>query len=314
MDPLSPAPTPVPPGSGAAPNPAGASADLIKDTTTQTFAADVLEPSKDVPVIIDFWAPWCGPCRQLTPMLEKAVTAAQGAVRLVKMNIDDHPEVAQQLRVQSIPAVFAFKDGQPVDGFMGAQPESQIKEFIGRLAGPIGPSRAEEICQAAAAAFDAGDLAGAAQLFAQCLQEDPGHMPAIAGLAQCYIQNGDLPQAEQTLSLAPPDARNSAEITAALAALTAAQKAAEVGDVGALEARLAQNEKDHQARLDLAIAMSAAGQREAAVTHLLKIVEMDRAWNDEAARKQLVEFFEAYGPTDDVTVAGRRQLSSLLFS
>ena len=282
---------------------------LIVDTTTQTFARDVLDASRDVPVIVDFWAPWCGPCKQLTPILEKAVLAARGAVKLVKMNIDDHPEVAQQLRVQSIPAVFAFKNG-----FMGAMPESQVKSFIEKLAGGLAPSPAEELIEMAQAALAAGDLSRAAQGFAQAVQEEPGHPAAVGGLARCYIEAGDLDRARQTLALVRPDGKNDPAFTAAEAALSLAEKAAELGDVSELIARLEANPKDHQARFDLALALNAAGERERAVEELLIIVEYDRKWNDEAARKQLVEFFEAYGPKDEATLSGRRRLSSILFS
>jgi putative thioredoxin len=287
---------------------------LIIDTTTQNFARDVLEVSRQVPVIVDFWAPWCGPCKQLTPILENAVKAARGAVRLVKMNIDEEPEVAQQLRVQSIPAVFAFKNGQPVDGFMGALPESQIKAFIARLVGDLGPSPAEELVAMGREAFEAGDLSRAAQAFAQAAQEEPGNPAAVAGLARCYIKAGDFDRAKQTLALVRPDARNDPEFTAAEAALSLAEKAADLGDIGELQARIEANPKDHQARFDLALALNARGDREGAVEQLLISIEYDRNWNEEAARKQLVEFFDAYGPKDEVTLSGRRRLSSILFS
>ena len=296
-------------GMGAAP-----AGELIKETTTRDFAADVLDASMQVPVIVDFWAPWCGPCKQLTPVLEKLVLAARGAVRLVKMNIDDHPAVAQQLRIQSIPAVFAFKNGQPVDGFMGALPESQVRAFIEKLAGGVGPSPAEEMIEAAQAALDAGDLAGAAQAFARAIQIEPGVPAAVAGLARCYIESGDFERARQTLGLVRPDAKNDPEITAALAALSLAEKSADAGDTAELEARLQANPRDHDARFNLALALNAKGDKEGAVDQLLISVEYDRKWNDEAARKQLVEFFEAYGPKDEVTLAGRRRLSSILFS
>jgi len=294
---------------------AGADADgLIVDTTTQTFARDVIEASRQVPVIVDFWAPWCGPCKQLTPILEKAVLAARGAVKLVKMNIDDHPAVAQQLRIQSIPAVYAFKNGQPVDGFMGALPESQIKAFIERLAGGLEPSPAEQLIEMGQQAFEARDLAQAAQAFAQAVQEEPGHPAAVAGLARCYIEAGDLDRARQTLALVSPDGKIDPAFTAAEAALSLAEKAAELGDVSELIERIKTNPKDHQARFDLSLALNAAGERERAVEELLIIVEYDRNWNEEAARKQLVEFFEAYGPKDEATLSGRRRLSSILFS
>ncbi|MBX3494737.1 MAG: thioredoxin [Parvibaculum sp.] len=287
---------------------------LIVDTTTQTFAQDVLEASRAVPVIVDFWAPWCGPCKQLTPILEKTVLAARGAVKLVKMNIDDHPAVAQQLRIQSIPAVYAFKNGQPVDGFMGALPESQVKAFIERLAGGLEPSPAEQLIEMAGEALEARDLSRAAQAFAQAVQEEPGHPAAVAGLARCYIEAGDLDRARQTLALVRPDGKTDPAFTAAEAALSLAEKAADLGDVSELIERIKTNPKDHQARFDLALALNAAGERERAVEELLIIVEYDRNWNEEAARKQLVEFFEAYGPKDEATLSGRRRLSSILFS
>ena len=288
--------------------------ELITATTTETFIADVIEASRRVPVIVDFWAPWCGPCKQLTPLLEKVVLAARGAVKLVKMNIDEHPAIAQQLQIKSIPAVFAFKGGQPVDAFMGMVPESQLRAFIEQLAGGIGPTPAEEIITAAQQALAAGDLGAAAQLFAQAVQEDPGNPVAIAGLARCYLQSGDLDRARQTLGLAPPDALKHPDMIAAQAALGIAEKAINIGDLGPLYARLEQNPKDHEARLELAIALNAKNDRQGAVDQLLEIVEMDRQWNDAAARKQLVEFFDAYGPQDEITLSGRRRLSSILFS
>lgn len=289
-------------------------AEVIFDTTTHTFAADVLDASAQVPVIVDFWAPWCGPCKQLTPILEKVVLAARGAVRLVKMNIDEHPEVAQQLRVQSIPAVFAFKDGKPVDGFMGALPESQVREFIERLAGDVGPTPLEEMIAIGQAALEANDLARAAQAFGAAIQHEPGDPAAVAGLAHCYTASGDFERAHQTLGLVRPDSKNHTDIKAAEAALSLAEKSATLGDTTELLARIEQNPKDHQARFDLALALNAKGDKEGAVDQLLISFEYDRKWNDEAARKQLVEFFDAYGPKDEVTLSGRRRLSSIMFS
>jgi putative thioredoxin len=235
-------------------------------------------------------------------------------VKLVKMNIDEEPEVAQQLRIQSIPAVYAFKNGQPVDGFMGAMPESQVKAFIARLAGDTGPSPAEELIEIGREAFEAGDLSRAAQAFAGAAQEEPGNPAAVAGLARCYIAAGDLDRAKQTLALVRPDARNDAEIAAAQAALSLAEKADDLGDIAELQAKVEANPKDHQARFDLALALNARGDREGAVDQLLISIEYDRNWNEQAARKQLVEFFDAYGPKDEITLSGRRRLSSILFS
>ena len=289
-------------------------AEVIFDTTTQTFAADVLDASMEVPVIVDFWAPWCGPCKQLTPILEKVVLAARGAVRLVKMNIDEHPQVAQQLRVQSIPAVFAFKGGKPVDGFMGALPESQVRDFITRLVGDVGPTPAEEMIAIGHASLEAGDLGRAAQAFGAAIQHEPGNPSAVAGLTLCYIQSGDLDRARQTLGLVRPDGKNNPEIKAAEAALSLAEKSEALGDTSELLERIEKNPKDHQARFDLALALNARGDKEGAVDQLLISFEYDRKWNDEAARKQLLEFFDAYGPKDEVTLSGRRRLSSIMFS
>jgi len=307
---------PPEPGGGAPATPAG-SDDLIKDATTQSFAADVLDASMQTPVIVDFWAPWCGPCKQLTPILEKVVQQAQGAVRLVKMNIDDHPEVAQQLRVQSIPAVFAFKGGQPVDGFMGALPESQIKRFVEALAGgALAPTPAEQMLEAAAAAMEAGDIGAAAQAFAAVLQEDRANPKAIAGLARCYIQTGDLDRATEVLALAEGPLADDPDVKGAKAALeiAASGPAEPDNDLAPLIAKLEADPADHAARIELAIALNAAGDREGATDHLVESVRRDRAWNEEAARNQLLQFFEAWGPMDDATKDGRRKLSSVLFS
>ncbi len=286
--------------------------EAIKNTTTQDFMRDVVEASRERPVLVDFWAPWCGPCKQLTPVLEKVVRAAKGAVHLVKMNIDDHPEVPGQMGVQSIPAVFAFKDGQPVDGFMGALPESQINAFIARLVGETVGAAAE--VETAEAALEAGDVNAAAQVFGEILQGDPENMDALGGLTKCYIKTRDLDRAEQTLALAPPAKADSAPIAGARAALGLARKSDDAGDVEAARAKADENPNDPQARFDLALALNASGDREGALEALLTIVAKNRTWNDDAARKQLVQFFEAWGSTDPATVSGRQKLSSLLFA
>jgi putative thioredoxin len=287
-------------------------ADLIKNTTTQDFMRDVVDASRERPVLVDFWAPWCGPCRQLTPVLEKIVRGAKGAIRLVKLDIDQHPEIPGQMGVQSIPAVFGFKDGRPVDGFMGALPESRVKAFIARLIGDSADDTAD--LEAAEAALEAGDVNAAAQAFGEILQGDAENAQAAAGLAKCYIKTGDLERAEQTLALVPPAKAESAPVASARAALELAKKAGEAGDVDSLRAKVSADPSDPQARFDLALALNAKGDRQGALNELLTIVAKNRAWNDDAARKQLVQFFDAWGPSDPATASGRQKLSSLLFA
>jgi putative thioredoxin len=297
--------------------PAPSNSPHIKDSGLETFAADVLEASREVPVIVDFWAPWCGPCKQLGPALEKAVTDANGAVKLVKVNIDENQEIARQLRIQSIPTVYAFKNGQPVDGFQGAIPESQIRAFVQGLTGGGhgGPDHAEEVLAAAEEAFAAGDIGNAAQAFAHVLQDEPGHPKAVAGLARCYLKGGDVERAKQTLQLVRPDGATDEAIRAIEAELALQeQSAAKASELEPLRAKVAADPKDHQARYDLALALDGAGDRDGAITELLEVIRRDRKWNDEAARKHLLTLFDAMGPTDDRTLAGRRKLSGILFS
>ncbi|MCP8938729.1 thioredoxin [Alsobacter sp. SYSU M60028] len=291
----------------------GAGDSLISETTTQGFRQDVMAESMRRPVLVDFWAPWCGPCKQLTPVLEKVVTAARGAVKLVKMNIDEHPQIAGQLGIQSIPAVIAFKGGQPVDGFMGALPEAQVKAFIDKVAGPAGPGPVEEILEEAEAIAATGDVTGAAALYAEALEHEPGNLRAIAALAKLHLDLGDLEAAKRFLAMAPADKAGDPAIAAVRAAIDLAEQAAALGDHAELEAKLAANPADHQARFDLALALAAGGDREAATDHLVEIIKRDRAWNDDGARRQLLQFFEAWGPMDEMTVAGRRKLSAVLF-
>ena len=292
---------------------AAAEADLIKNTTTKDFLRDVIDASREVPVLVDFWAPWCGPCRQLTPLLEKAVRAAKGAVKLVKLNIDEHPQIPGQMGVQSIPAVFAFQDGRPVDGFMGALPEPRVKSFIARLIGDDTADVAADM-EAAEAALGAGDVNSAAQAFGEALQKDAENARAAAGLAKCYIKTGDLVRAEQTLALVPSAKSDSAAVASARAALELARKAASAGDAEALRAKLSANPSDTQSRFDLALALNAKGDRQGALDELLNIIRKDRTFNDDAARKQLLQLFDAWGASDPATVAGRQRLSSLLFA
>jgi putative thioredoxin len=301
-------------GGGAA---AAGDANLVKDGSTATFMVDVIDASHDAAVVVDFWAPWCGPCKQLGPAIEKAVRDAKGAVRLVKINIDENQELAQQMRIQSIPAVYAFKDGRPVDGFVGALPDSQVKAFVGKLAAAAGPgvSPILEAVTLGKEAFAAGDLPRAANIFAQVVQHDPGNVDAMAGLARIAIAKKDLTQAREILAKIPAEHANHAEVIAARAGLELAEVGAKAaGETDALKARLERDPKDHQARLDLASALFAAGDREAAIDQLLEAVRRDREWNEQAARKQLVKFFEAIGLGDPLTVQSRKRLSSILFS
>lgn len=300
-------------GSGEA---APAAADLIKETTTQTFVKDVIEESKRQPVLIDFWAPWCGPCRQLTPTLEKVVRAAKGKVKLVKMNIDEHPAIPGQMGIQSIPAVIAFVNGQPADGFMGAVPESQVTAFIDKLTAGMpgaGPSVAELLKEAEAVLAES-DPATAASIYAEVLAADATNIAALAGLARCYMETGAIDQAKQTLAMVPESKRADPAVKAVQAMIDLAEQAKTLGPVAELEKKVAADPLDHQARFDLAIALNANGDRAKATDRLLEIVKRDRKWNDDGARKQLVQFFEAWGPTDEATVEGRKRLSTILFA
>ncbi len=294
---------------GSVPAPQAAP-DLIKETTTQTFVKDVIEESKRQPVLIDFWAPWCGPCRQLTPIIEKAV-------KLVKMNIDEHPAIPGQMGIQSIPAVIAFVNGQPADGFMGAVPESQVTAFIDKLTAGMpaaGEPNIAEILKEAEAVLAEGDPATAASIYAEVLAADATNIAGLAGLAKCYMATGAIEQAKQTIAMVPESKRNDAGVKAVQASIDLAEQAKALGPVTELEQKVAANPLDHQARFDLATALNASGKRAEATNQLLEIVKRDRKWNEDGARKQLVQFFEAWGPTDEATVDGRKRLSTILFS
>ena len=295
---------------GGAPAP---QSDLVKDTTTKTFREDVLTESVKQPVLVDFWAPWCGPCKQLQPIIEKVVKAAGGKVKLVKMNIDENPEIAGQLGIQSIPAVIAFQRGQPVDGFMGALPESQVKGFVERLVGPLGPGAAEELIAQAQEAQAQGDAAGAAALFAAVLAQEPENIAALAGLARVELDAGNLEGARGVIAAVPDAKMSDPAVASVLAAIELAEKSASLGDTAELEAKIAQNANDHQARFDLAMALAAKDKRDDAVDHLIEIIKRDRTWDEDGARRQLLQFFDAWGPMDETSIAGRRKLSAVLF-
>ena len=299
---------------GQKPEAAASPDGLIKDSSERTFVADVVEASRDVPVLVDFWAPWCGPCKQLTPVLEKVVKEAKGAVKLVKINIDENKRIAAQMRIQSIPAVFAFRNGQPVDGFMGALKESEVRDFIKRLGGDAGPSPVEELLAIAAEAVTANDLSTAAQAYGQVLQEEPQNPVALGGLAKCYLASGDIERAKQAIAMVPPEHANHEAIAAVQAQLKLADQAEAAGDIAPLQAKVQQDPADHQARLDLAAALAARGESEPAIAELLESIRRDRNWNEAAARKQLLTLFEALGAADPAVQAGRRKLSTLLFS
>ena len=287
--------------------------DLVKDATTASFRVDVIAESARQPVLVDFWAPWCGPCKQLTPVLEQVVRAAGGKVKLVKLDIEAHPQIPGQLGIQSIPAVIAFQKGQPVDGFTGALPAGQIRDFIERLVGPVAGEGAEIVAEAEKA-LAAGDFELAAEAFGEALAIDSADPAAVGGMARALVGLGDLDLARETLASAPEGAQNHAALQAAQAALEVASKAEAVGDVETLAERAHADPDDHQARLDLAVALNARGERAAAADALLASIKRDRAWSEGAARKQLLQFFDAWGPMERETLAARRKLSGILFS
>ncbi len=305
-------------GAPAAMGAPAAAGGYIKDTSTANFTRDVLEESRKQPVLVDFWAPWCGPCKQLTPVIEKVVNEAGGRVRLVKMNIDDHPSVAGQLGIQSIPAVVAFVDGRPADGFMGAVPESQIRDFIDKIAGPVGPdAEAAEIAailEEASVLLAAADIHGAAELFGAVLQADPENAKALAGMAECMIAAGQSERARQALTDLPETLSKDAGIQAVVKKLDQIEEAAKLGDPAALEQQLALQPDDHAARLKLAKIRNVEGDRNAAAEHLLTIMRRDRTFEDDGARRELLAFFDVWGPKDPATISARRRLSSILFS
>jgi putative thioredoxin len=299
--------------SGSQAKPQDTASPLIKDATTASFSADVIAESARQPVLVDFWAPWCEPCKQLAPILEKAVKAAGGKVKLVKMNIDEHPEIPGRLGVRSIPAVIAFQRGQPVDGFMGALPEREVKGFIERIAGGPIEDDADRLTEATALVA-AGDVEGAAELYAAILAENPGDPAAVAGLAKLFIAAGEIESAKKLLASVAAGSERDTAVIAAKAALDLSEQAEAVGDSSELLQRIAANPEDHQARFDFAILLNAQNRHEEAAGALLEITKRDRAWNEDGARKQLLQFFEAWGPADPATIGARKKLSTLLFS
>ncbi|MEX2453259.1 MAG: thioredoxin [Rhodospirillaceae bacterium] len=292
-------------------------ADLIKDVDIETFQKDVLEASMATPVIVDFWATWCGPCKQLTPILEKVVREARGAVRLVKIDIDRNQALAQQLRIQSVPTVYAFVGGRPVDAFQGALPESQVKAFVQKLSEMAGTTQEDPLADAfehAQGALEAEDFETAFDIYSQIVEHAPDRIEATAGLARALAGLGRTDEARKLLEAVPLEKQNHADVLAARAAVELADQSAAVGDLGALEAAVAADPKDHQSRLDLAIGQFAKGRRAEAIDHLVESLRIDRKWNDGAARKQLIQFFDTMNPADELTMTGRRKMSAVLFS
>jgi len=300
-------------GGGTAAEPS-ADSDLIKDGSIETFAQDVMQASMQTPVLVDFWAPWCGPCKQLTPTLEKVVKQAKGKVKLVKINIDENPEIAQQLRIQSVPTVYAFVGGQPVTGFAGAQPESQIRQLVEKLAGAVGPGDTEEMLKAAKEALDQGDINGAGGIYGRILEEEPENPEAIGGLARCLLSQGEIAEAKRVLEQAPQQHASHSAISGAKAAISLAEEAGDLGDPATIAGEVERDPDNHEARYRLATSLFLRGQAENAMQQLCEIVKRDRTWNEDAARRQLVRFFEALGPTHPQTIKGRRMLSSVLFA